>query len=159
MRNDATTNLFLATCGFILVICSSLLILFAGCYGGGEDDGSDCAATECPDAGPMMADADPATPDSGSPDMEQNSDPCADYYWMEESWWDCNNNLAHCTIDALPSPEDSTICTIKCEEAFWLEVSDLVIQMGTSPAEPAGTLYWSYTGAPPWGIVCQQQRT
>jgi len=145
--------------GVVAVIMAIVFVIFAfpGCSGG--DDDSDCAATECPDAGPMTADADPAAPDDGPPDAAQNSDPCADYYWMEESWWDCNNHYSHCTVDVSLHPDDNSICLVKCEGAFWMDTSMLTIHMGTSPTEPAGIMYWSYSGEPPWDIVCTQQRT
>ena len=105
----ATLNMILAALAALAL--SLVTIVFTMGCGGGDDD-IDCANMECPDAGPMTADADPAAPDAGPPDAAQNSDPCADYYWMEESWWECNNHYSHCTVDVSTHPDDNSICLV-----------------------------------------------
>ncbi len=103
MKNDATTNLFFAISGLMIVVCATLLVLFAGCGGGddGHDDDNDCVVMgNCPDndADQMMTDA--------------MADPCAEYQptgpWA--NGWDCGGD-SDCNFSLLPG---GNVCYATC---------------------------------------------
>lgn len=143
---------------FVLAIIITVLA-FTGCGGGGDDD--DCATGDCPDTGPMTADANPAAVDAGgaAPDAVV-TDVCAGYRWMDDRPWSCNDHSVHCNFELVPSPEAVPVCSIKCDDGvfggFWLSVAKVIIYAGTGPADPA-TLAYSPDGTEPWHYFCRQE--
>lgn len=145
---------------FILAIIITVFA-FTGC-GGDSDDTVSCADMDnCPDAGPMTADADTSGADAGGamPDAVV-TDVCAGYRWMDDRPWSCNDHSVHCDFELVPSPQSTPVCSIKCDDGvfggFWLSVIKVIIYMGTGPADPA-TLAYSPNGMEPWHYFCRQE--
>lgn len=99
-----------------IALCLAILAaIFGGSCGGGDDDTACAAAANCPDAGPMTADADPTAPDADTtPDA--TTDPCTAYAQYSGQTWNCAGSFTptDCTIQLV---EQYGACYVYCIEA------------------------------------------